>query len=258
MARLDDFLESIWCIYFRSRDASQAYLAFDVERKKLDHVAFRTFDRGFVRLFDYEMWLLDNGYVKTGTYNFKNKHLRASSYSNHKSPVPRVFVSELKVDEMPKTIQAIIDKAIDTTYRSDESPFCRPDLFGKITKDEYELLLANSEYAAWTVVNGSSPNHLAVSVDERIADVNQLLIDQGFVIATAGGPVKGGTSFYLEQGATRADETVYVTADNQTISVAAAYCEFAKRWIDPETGLLFDGFVEPNADKIFESTDLRM
>jgi nucleoside-diphosphate kinase len=59
----------------------------------------------------------------------------------------------------------------------------------------------------------------------------------------------------LEQGSILSDTQTYQT--DSILFVPSAYCEFTKRWIDPETGSLFDSFIEPNANKIFESTDLR-
>lgn len=237
-------------------NASHVYDLLDPDGRAFDHVAFRTLSEGEFTLDVLDAWLKADGYVITGEYRFKEKHLRARSYSNTDSRVRRIFLSELLVDELTEKSQAILRNL--SSYRLPFHvifPFCQ-NQWPKINPADYHTLLQESDYAAWVVTNGLMPNHLAMSVDKRIADVVSDLESQGFTIASSGGKVKGGPALLLEQGSTPSDTKLY-EVDGVTLFVPTAYCEFTKRWLDPKTGHLFDAFVEPNANKIFESTDLR-
>lgn len=237
-------------------NASHVYDLLDPDGRSFDHVAFRTLSEGEFTLDVLDAWLKTDGYVVTGEYQFKEKHLRARSYSKHDSQVRRIFLSELLVNELSEKSQAILKEV--TKYRLPFHvifPFCQ-NQFLKIDPVDYHTLLRESDYAAWVVTNGLMPNHLAVSVDKRVSEVVNDLEVQGFQVATAGGKVKGGPALLLEQGSIPSDTKEYKSGA-VTLFVPTAYCEFTKRWIDPQTGQLFDAFVEPNANKIFESTDLR-
>lgn len=46
-------------------------------------------------------------------------------------------------------------------------------------------------------------------------------------------------------------------AGGKTAKIPSCYYEFARRYPDPRTGRVYDGFVAASADKIFESTNKR-
>ncbi len=65
------------------------------------------------------------------------------------------------------------------------SGLLRTPPWGLVTREDYETLAAESEYAAWTLVNGFALNHTTVSVHRlgatgvgSIEDVNALLAQQ--------------------------------------------------------------------------------
>jgi nucleoside diphosphate kinase len=270
MQQADFFDKVLQCYAQFAPEAFRTYLSLnpigsfarpDSTQQNLDHVAFRTFNRGPVRLQELEIWLTARGYVATGDYNFVEKRLRARSFSNHDASIPRVFVSELLVEQQSVAVQKVIDDLIIGSHIDPQFPWCSTP-WPKISSVDYDTLLNDSgDYAAWTAINGLRPNHLTVSVKDRIHKVISWLESDGRVFRTkisyAGGAVKGGPAVLLEQGSTVADLVPYDSSDGHTIYVPAAYCEFAHRWVDPLTNQLFDGFVESSANKIFESTDLR-
>jgi hypothetical protein len=119
-------------------------------------------------------------------------------------------------------------------------------------------LREESEYAAWFYVFGFRANHFTVSVNalkkyDTILKVNQLLKENGFLLNSSGGEVKGTMNDYLQQSSTMAD-IIPVDFEEGTFNIPSCYYEFAQRYTLPN-GKLFSGFVAQSADKIFESTD---
>ncbi|MBI5154978.1 DUF1338 family protein, partial [Candidatus Poribacteria bacterium] len=57
------------------------------------------------------------------------------------------------------------------------------------------------------------------------------------------------------QGSTMGDEVEIEFVDGRREMIPSCYYEFARRYPDPKTGKIYDGFVAASADKIFESTD---
>ncbi len=127
---------------------------------------------------------------------------------------------------------------------------------------EYELLAGESEYAAWLASIGIRPNHFTISVNSlkhhpEVEDVLRVVEEIGCRVNDAGGRVKGSPEVYLEQGSTMADRLSQPFAEGEHHEVPTCYYEFAKRYHQPD-GTLFEGFVAASADKIFESTNLKM
>lgn len=253
---MDEFLASIKSSYLSlAPRANAAYDFLDPEGSHLDHVAFRAFNVGKYTIDTLEPLLLSKGFHHTGDYRFPDRHVKARSYSSSGS-VPRIFLSELLVQELPPFAQDIIASLVATTDDTGTDPFC--DIPWRVVKhDEYQKLLSVSEYAAWVAANGLLPNHLTVNVTpSRVSTAISSLMRQGFKISNVGGVVKGGPNVLLEQGSTVAD--VRRLGDGEKMfDVATAYCEFATRWSDPVTGQVFDKFVEGSADNIFDSTNLQ-
>lgn len=256
--QLDVFFTRTKAEFERSApQAYRVYTQFDYDFSNFDHVAFRTLNIGEFNLERLHAWLENVGYVVTGEYTFPKKHLRARSYSNGDAAVKRVFLSELLVEELSEPVRGILHNLAQPELPFHvQFPFCQ-NPWPSINEEIYQTILAESEYGAWVITNGLMPNHLAFHYPDRINHVVDLLEQQGFQISNAGGRIKGGPDVLLEQASIVADVQPYVNSTGETFDVPTAYCEFAHRWIDPKTLKLFDGFIEPSADKIFESTDLR-
>ncbi|KAJ7526767.1 hypothetical protein O6H91_16G022300 [Diphasiastrum complanatum] len=134
---------------------------------------------------------------------------------------------------------------------------------------EYQQLASESEYAAWTLVNGYTLNHLTVSVHRlsklrKIEMLNQLLLDHDIRLNTEGGTLKVSPDGGLQQSSTVADSASFTFADGEVKTVPASYLEFAERLVLPRFKNIpenevrewhrRDGFEVGNADKIFAST----
>ena len=226
-----------------------------------DHVAFRTFADTPLKLDNLEPLILGMGYERQGSYDFKAKKLRAQSFIHPNPNVPKVFISELLVDQLSESAQAIIGKYTAQIKEQDLdlSVFWSARHWEMPSFEEYQAVMEESEYGAWLLAIGVRVNHFTVSVNhlhttDCIREVLQRVKDAGFAVNTVGGEVKGTPEALLEQGSTMADRQNYIFAGGEEFEIPTCFYEFAKRYPDAE-GVVYQGFVEANADKIFESTN---
>ena len=229
-----------------------------------DHVAFRTFNDPRVGIEVIARPFLEAGYVQKGDYKFEVKKLRARHYELPGQPKsPRVFISELLLEEfsteLQGTIKAQLDSLPEDLLESPELIF-KGRIFDPIAYETYKQLRSESEYAAWLYVYGFRANHFTVSINylkhfDGIAEVNDFLKQQGYLLNSSGGEIKGNPGELLEQSSTLADKVEVSFKEGKQV-IPSCYYEFAKRYKNKE-GQLFNGFVPGSADKIFESTDYR-
>ncbi|MCS6837925.1 MAG: DUF1338 domain-containing protein [Bdellovibrionaceae bacterium] len=264
MRNFEEIMQKMWQDYIAfNPQAKRIYELFlrEGERVVNDHIALRTFRRGPLGIDLLARPFRAFGYEPQGEYFFQEKKLYARHYEAPNDEWPKIFISELLVDQLSHGAQEIIDRLVSqvssTFLAREDLPWAgRP---WNITLSEYERLAQESEYAAWVAVHGFRPNHFTVSVNHlikynSIEKVNELLIRNGFVLNQQGGAVKGSPQVYLEQSSTMAEKTIMTFVDGKK-EVPACYYEFAKRYPLPN-GKLYQGFVEKSADKIFESTNM--
>jgi hypothetical protein len=225
-----------------------------------DHVAYRTFNIEKVNLEKLAKHLLVLGYTECGQYDFSAKKLTAKHFEHSNSTMPKVFISELRVEEFSAEIQQIIRKLVDQLPDdiSEPADFLYSGRPWQISSADYKALLATSEYAAWLAAWGYRANHFTVSINhldgfDCIIDVNNTLKSAGYTLNSTGGEIKGDESVKLEQSSTLADKALVEFSD-VTLEIPSCFYEFAKRYPLPN-GELYTGFVAASADKIFESTN---
>lgn len=225
-----------------------------------DHVAFRTFDLEPININALAKVFKKHGYKEGGHYNFEVKKLRAVHFEHENKSLPKVFISELITSEFSDELQQIARGLVDqvTTEQIEDDLFCASGRVWKCSYEDYVRLNKESEYAAWLSAFGFCANHFTVNVNvlksfDHLTDLNSFIKENGFVLNSSGGEIKGTPEVYLEQSSTMADEhEISFTDGGHTIPTC--YYEFALRYPD-ETGGLYQGFVAKSADKIFESTN---
>jgi hypothetical protein len=225
-----------------------------------DHVAYRTFNTAKVNLETLAAHLINLGYQDSGDYDFSSKKLNAKHFEHSDATLPKVFISELRVEEFSAESQAIIANmvnSIDESAIADQS-FLYSGTHWQLSKADYQTLLAESEYAAWVAAWGFRANHFTVSINHlenfnSIVDVNAAVKTAGFILNTTGGEVKGNSIVKLEQSSTMADKATVKFIDGEA-EIPSCFYEFAKRY-PLDCGKLYSGFVAASADKIFESTN---
>lgn len=225
-----------------------------------DHVAYRTFNLDKVSLAKLAKHLLDVGYTECGQYDFAAKKLTAKHFEHSDETMPKVFISELRVEEFSEQAQKIIHDLVaqlpDDIAAQDD--FLYSGKSWQVSSSDYQTLLAESEYAAWLSAWGYRANHFTVSINhlenyDSIEVVNSTLKDAGYALNTSGGEVKGNEEVKLEQSSTLAD-SAEVQFSDVALTIPSCFYEFAKRY-PMDNGKLYTGFVAASADKIFESTN---
>ncbi len=263
MHNLASLLDALWLEYTNTNPpVKHIFDLFTAKGEKVvnDHIAFRTFDHPSIDLDVFGKVFTDLGYKAKGAYQFEAKKLYAKHFEHPDPLMPVVFISHLLTSEFPMEIQQIVHgltAQIPPGFTSKPS-FIYSGRPWQVSFETYEKLKEVSEYAAWMAAFGFRPNHFTISINhlkhfDNLADVNTFLRQNQVELNTAGGEIKGSQEVMLEQSSTIAyNKEVAFSDGNYTIP--ACYYEFAKRYTKPD-GLLFRGFVEGSADKIFESTD---
>jgi hypothetical protein len=226
---------------------------------KNDHIALRTFNHPRINRSVLAKSFVKSGYSEVEDLAFEKKKLDATYYLHSDDDLTRVFISELRLEEFSQELQDTIDRLVNqiSNEQLDAFDFCNCGTpWGMITKETYDFLKEESEYAAWVATFGFIVNHFTISVTdcssfENLGQVNSYLKENGYRINDSGGEIKGSVKQGLEQSSIMA-ENVSVEFDSeegQLFEIPGCYYEFALRHNN------FDGFIAGSADKIFESTD---
>ncbi|MFS0519053.1 DUF1338 domain-containing protein [Nostoc sp. UIC 10607] len=262
-----------------------------------DHIAFRSLrllvdtPQGQVNLgIDYLAQLAEAlGYEAAGEYNFAQTHLYARHYRHPQQEeihLPKLFISELIVDELPaniaqlisKTVSSIPDKLtsplsilkqdgnVETIAKQFQQVFTRPWLPPQ--RSVVEEVNEVTQYGAWVLLHGYGVNHFTGYVNGQNTPQYPDIDSTASALANLGVPMKaeieGNVACGLRQTATQAvTEMVTVLDDNSgtetQIPWTYAYYEIAQRYlveVEPGKQVLFDAFLGSNAQQLFEMTRL--
>ena len=245
-----------------------------------DHIAFRTIGVPHLGIKSLEKIFLHYGYQKMDHYFFPAKKLDAYWYAPPSPEYPRIFISELRVQELSENAQRIIHSYTDEVSADPVDSinldavavdtFLHSGLWSIPTVEDYKALAKETEYAAWVIYNRYYLNHFTVSVHNlkvgynTIAAFNQFLERNGFTMNDSGGKIKISADGNLLQSSTVAEMIDAAFANGITHRISGSYVEFAERKVLPQYSSLpsskikrehrREGFEAANADKIFEST----
>lgn len=258
-----------------------------------DHIAFRTLATQqplagiatICRIFEAL------GYRAAGCYLFPDKHLSAIHFQHPHPEFPKLFISELRVWELPPAAQALVERVVrshrppvatgllTTLAHLDERPTPFEDLLPRVvaefeqlpwllpSRDEVLQLHEVSQYAAWVLVHGYNVNHFTSLVNSHgVPELNDIE-KTAAALARAGVPMKaeieGAPGSPLRQTATQAvviDVPVHDQGVPTCMPWTYAYFELAQRdpYVDPQTGqtVRFEGFLGSQATHLFEMTRL--
>ncbi len=293
-------LESLWNRYISRVSYAKKYVDMVLEKGGKvvnDHIALRTFNthtgeqpegiRAIKHILNYL------GYVPIGKYEFKKKKLTAIHFEHPNEAFPKIFVSQLEVEQLPLWAQQIINRTVvDTPYLiSDRSLELLAVLKeeGEIPKVAAEALVLDlaqyfrrpwnapvkedvlkindvSQYAAWTLLHGNSVNHFTAFINQQEVKEWPDLEATCKALEAAGIPMKdsieGEKGSKLRQSATQAvKEDVDVMGEDgpEKITWTYAYYELAERNYVEEEGVrkLFSGFLGEQAAHLFDMTRTR-
>jgi hypothetical protein len=250
-----------------------------------DHIAFRTLGARHLGLASLEKVFLHYGYERRDRYEFPQKRVWAHWYAPPLDRFPRIFISELRVEDLSAEARAIVHRYTDVVQADpvervdlDEAAavlrFLHAALWPTPTWSDYRRLLDESEFAAWVIYNRYYLNHFTVAVHglpaafASLHTFNGFLEANGFTLNDSGGKAKVSADGKLLQSSTVA---AMVDADfddgrggKDRHRIAGSYVEFAERRVlEPFEHLPPDrigraqrreGFEAASADRIFEST----
>lgn len=261
----------------------------------IDHIAFRTFNTHTgeqpegIRAIKHILNFL--GYVPKSKYKFPKKKLNSIHFEHPDEMLPKIFVSQLEVNELPAWAQSVINETVHNTYYllSDRSlellgilqenqvlPVEAADyLVDDLTqyfrrawniplKDDVLKINDISQFGAWVLIHGNAVNHFAVSINyQNIKDWPDLettckaLNDSGIQMKKT---IEGEKGSLLRQAATLASkEEVDVKAETvfEKMLWTYAYLELTERnYIEDGGGRkLFSGFLAEQANHFFNLTE---
>ncbi len=242
-----------------------------------DHIAFRSLrlkhdgqDFGIGYLAQIAESL---GYTPKDEYHFPHQHLYARYYQHPDQTLPKLFISELIVDELPTHIAEAIEKTVKnaklaTFAQTDPGSWLK--VFGTPwlppLKSTVELVNTVSQYGAWVLLHGYGVNHFTGSVNHQNTPAFPDIESTAAGLAALGVPMKevieGDWGSGLRQTATKAVNTLVIVRDDQTgelveIPWTYAYFEIAERgMIEVTPGIQgrFEGFLGQQAKHLFEMT----
>jgi hypothetical protein len=267
-----------------------------------DHVAFRALPGEHTGAHVLQEIFSILGYSRRDSYHFDEKCLNAfwmeppvEARNGTSETIPKIFISELEIAKFSPSFQKIVNcyvadvvqsplaqlKSLSEKVKADDkqaahemgallsSYFLKGASWKRPSYSDYETLLRESEYGAWTLLFGSAVNHFTVSVHlmksyTNLEQFNEFLMKKlGVSLNKAGGGfIKGTPTLRLEQSASLANEIHFLFQEGVR-KIPYAYVEFAFRHplegckADRQWDSYYQGFVSNNADKIFESTNVR-
>ena len=277
MIQAHDLVKNLWDVYRQNvPTASRVFEALiDINEVWIeDHIALRTFNWKKFNKHNLEMFFESLGWQTIeSSYMFPEKKLTALHMAHPDRSLPKIFISQLEVEQLSAACIDIINKYLSNQEESLNSRmslddaikhFCIPP-WGRANLNDYHQLLKESQYAAWTLLFGNNVNHFTISVHlmrhlNNLAEMNNLVESLGIILNDDHGKIKGSPDVLLEQSSTLADLLEVEFDRGERIEVPYAFIEFANRyplgeyaekWED-----YFQGFVEGNADRIFTSTNI--
>jgi len=281
---LHRMLDILWEQYKKRVSYAATYQRMVEERGgKLqnDHIAFRTFNykagaqppgvEGIARVFTAL------GYRQKDQYLFPDKKLTAWHYEHQTDPSnPKIFISQLEVDELPPATTSFIKKAVanapdplagkkiaDQSAETLAGFFARPWPVPK--RSDVQAVDKDSQYAAWTLLHGNAVNHFTAYINEQNVKEWPDLEATVNALRAAGLPMKdefeGEKGSKLRQSSTKAAmmdcDVIGDDGKPGKINWSYAYYELAERNDVPGPDgkpVRFQGFLGAQATNLFEMT----
>lgn len=294
--------ECLWQDYLRRVEYARSYQQMITEAQGTvtnDHIAFRslrlTFNspKGKICLgIPYIACLAQVlGYLKAAEYEFPQKHLYACHYRHPQQDrlnLPKLFISELIVDELPSEIAEQIKMTVASgqfyTPQSIKSQIMASGteaeirqtvsfLQGIFTRPWNPPSIAVvkavnevSQYGAWVLLHGYSVNHFTGYINAQNTPQYPDIEATAAGLRQRGVPIKetieGSREKGLRQKATQAVKEMVTVWDDETeqliqVPWTYAYYEIAQRnavATEIEQSVIFEGFLRSQADNFFEMT----
>ena len=143
---------------------------------KNDHIAFRSLDiRSLLKVFlpyGYQIQFDDNS--SRTPFNFQSKKLTAIWLKHPLSEMPRIFISECRIQEIPELaaiVQPYLDQVNDPVDHLDSNDvdgvieYLHTGLWPLPSYADYQAIQNYSEYVSWVLYNKYYLNHFTLTVN---------------------------------------------------------------------------------------------
>jgi hypothetical protein len=225
------------------------------------------------------------GYQVAGEYHFPETHLYARHYYHPQQiefDLPKLFISELIVDELPDYIIQLINQTVSTIEHKFSYPilpvegddqsitqelaktFTRP--WQTPLRSTIETVNQVSQYGAWVLLHGYAVNHFTGYINRQKTLAYPDIDTTASGLASLGVPMKaeieGDVTCGLRQTATQAVKEMVTVIDDASLKEIQipwtyAYYEIAQRYlveVAPGKQEVFAAFLGKNAQQLFEMT----
>lgn len=261
----------------------------------IDHLAFRTFNTHTgeqpegIRAIKHVLNFL--GYVPVTKYRFPKKNLNSIHFEHPDETLPKIFVSQLEVNELPAWAQSVIndtvhntcyllsDRSIELLRILEENKVLPNEAADYLVDDlaqyfrrawniplKENVLKINdvSQFGAWVLIHGNAVNHVAVLINgQNIKEWPDLETTYNALVAAGipmKGTIEGDSGSKLRQTATLASkEEVDVKGGIvfEKMFWTYAYFELTERNYIDVGGVrkLFSGFLADQANHLFNLTE---
>ena len=292
-----ELLEKLWMQFLERVSYANTYTQLVTQKGGTvvnDHIALRTLNTHTgeqpegIKAIKHIIEVL--GYKPVDKYRFSKRRLNAIHFEHVDPTLPRIFVSQLEVEELPQWGQKLIHETVkDTSYILSDVGIELLQLLkkeGEITFEAARYLIDDlvqyfrrpwappqkenviklcdvSQYGAWVLLHGNSVNHFTASINFQNVSEWPNLETTCSALEAAGVPMKenieGAPGSKLRQSATKAvKEAIEVRGDDglEKIDWTYAYYELAERGFVEEDGelKLFSGFLGDQAQHLFDMT----
>lgn len=150
---------------------------------RYDHLAYRTFGLKHMGIPSIAHTFKQQGYIARDSLHFPAKHVRATWFSPPDPSLPRIFISEIQVEELTNTnsaAQDIIQKYAQRCLDRKLDPSVESLPWGPVEHHDFAVLSEASEYASWVLVNAYRLNHATLSV-HRLRGLRQCCLQSSTV-----------------------------------------------------------------------------
>ena len=291
---LQALLDRLWEQYRHRVSYAQDYTNLVKEKGSSvynDHIALRTFNTATgdqpAGVEAISRVIEPLAYVRKDQYIFNAKKLTAWHWEHENDDFPKIFASQLEVDQLSDETALLINQSVENTrgsitesdlnvlqglakgedLDSTEAATLVENLstffnrqWSAPKREDVEKVNEASQYAAWTLLHGNSVNHFTAYINKQnVAEWPDLQATVGG-LKEAGIPMKDGIEgeigSKLVQSSTKAVmEECEVIEDDGSIGQLEwtyAYYELAER--GQLNGKLFQGFLGDQATNLFEMT----
>ena len=261
-----------------------------------DHIAFRslrlTVENNNLGIEHLAPTVTALGYAPAGEYYFPSSHLYARHYRHPKQDefdLPKLFISELIVDELPDEIARLIYQTVASGLSIHSPTF--PSNIDALSESETEQFVNQlatvftrpwqpplksvveavnnvTQYGAWVLLHGYAVNHFTGYINRQNTSAYPDIESTAKGLSERGVPMKpeieGSRGSGLRQTATHAVKEMVTVLDDTSgelinIPWTYAYYEIAERnLIEINSGetVLFEGFLDAQAKNLFEMTKI--